>query len=83
MGVVLSEDPIEAGSACSEFLADPPRPVNARATSLWFLPLAPLIFAFLAIIECLPLLKTGLVVLALALGPIAVVGAIALLAAYY
>ena len=74
MGVVLSEGPAEAGSACSEFLADAPQAPKARSTSLWFILLAPIIFPVLAIIECLPTTRAGWVFLAVALGPLAAVG---------
>ena len=82
MGVVLSEGPAEAGSACSEFLADAPQAPKARSTSLWFILLAPIIFPVLAIIECLPTTRAGWVILWLLLGPIAVVATAAAVAVF-
>ena len=82
MGVVLSEGPPEAGSACSEFLTDPPQAPKARSRSLWWVLLAPPVFAWLAIIECLPTTRAGWVILCLFLGPIAVVATAAAVAVF-
>lgn len=77
------EDPIEAASACSEFLADPAKPVVGKTTSLWWLLAMPVVFPLLAIIECLPLTRTGWVILLLFLGPIAAVGAAVAVAVFF
>ena len=66
----------EAAHAATDVGAEP---VRCKATSLWFLLLAPLICAFLSVVELMPESRAGWVVLALALGPIAAVGAVAAL----
>ena len=68
--------PPEAAHAATDMGAES---VRGKATSRWFLLMAPLIFAYLALIELMPVSRAGWVVLALALGPIAFVGVVAAL----
>lgn len=68
--------PPEAAHAATDVGAEP---VRCKATSLWFLLLAPLICAVLLVVELAPASRAGWVFLALALGPIAFFGAVAAL----
>ena len=68
--------PPEAAHAATDMGAES---VRGKATSRWFLLMAPLIFAYLALIELMPVSRADWVFLTLALGPIAFVGVVAAL----